>query len=56
MKRFILSIAMLALVLPLAGCGSDSAPGPTGSNDPAQVKEFDARRQAERERTTPKAP
>ena len=57
MKRFVLSLGTLALLIPLAGCGSDSPAPADGSNLPNEVQEYEKRRQIEREKKiVPKAP
>jgi hypothetical protein len=57
MKRFVLPLGTLALLTQLIGCGSDSPPPADGSNLPSEVKEYEARREAERaKKINPKAP
>jgi hypothetical protein len=57
MKRFVLLIGTLVLLIQLTGCGSNTPAPADGSNLPDEVKQYEARREAERAKgVPPKAP
>jgi len=57
MKRFALVLGTFALATQLFGCSSSAPPPADESNLPSEVKEYEARREAERtKKIVPKAP
>jgi hypothetical protein len=48
MKRFALLFASFALALSIAGCGGSGSAGARVEDMPDEVKEYEARREAER--------